>query len=46
MKVRLLWTLGFTVVVISEVSARQYVYPARAQSPQQQKNEGHGYTVK
>jgi hypothetical protein len=39
MKVRTLRTLGLVAASISEAGAQQYVYPAKGQSPQQQKND-------
>jgi hypothetical protein len=34
-----MWMLALTVALTGEVSAQQYVYPAKGQSPQQQKND-------
>jgi len=34
-----MWMLALTVALTNEVSAQQYVYPAKGQSPQQQKND-------
>jgi len=39
MKLRSVWILAMTVALVSEVSAQQFVYPAKGQSPQQQKSD-------
>ncbi|MCU0812707.1 MAG: hypothetical protein MUE59_17115 [Thiobacillaceae bacterium] len=39
MKRRIGWMFALTAAMISQASAQQYVYPAKGQSPQQQKND-------
>jgi hypothetical protein len=39
MKQRILWTLALTVAVVSQAWSAQYVYPAKGQTPQQQKSD-------
>jgi hypothetical protein len=39
MKQKILWMLALTTVLIAEASAQQYVYPAKGQSPEQQKSD-------
>jgi hypothetical protein len=39
MKRRNVWILATTVALVSQVSAQQFVYPAKGQSPQQQKSD-------
>lgn len=39
MKQRTLWMLALAAAVISDASAQQFVYPAKGQSPQQQKSD-------
>ena len=39
MKRRTAWILATTVALVSEVGAQQFVYPAKGQSPQQQKSD-------
>jgi hypothetical protein len=39
MKRRNVWILATTVALASQVSAQQFVYPAKGQSPQQQKSD-------
>jgi hypothetical protein len=36
---RILFSLALSVALIGEADAQQYVYPAKGQSPQQQKND-------
>jgi len=39
MKTRTLWMLALTTALISQAVAQQIVYPAKGQSPQQQKSD-------
>ena len=39
MSQRTLWMLALAAMVIAEASAQQFVYPAKGQSPQQQKSD-------
>ena len=39
MNQRILWMLALAAGLISEASAQQFVYPAKGQSPQQQKSD-------
>jgi hypothetical protein len=39
MNQRTLWTLALTAALIAEVSAQQFVYPAKGQSPEKQKSD-------
>ena len=39
MKQKTLWMLALTMALIAEASAQQYVYPAKGQSPEQQKSD-------
>jgi hypothetical protein len=39
MNQRTVWVLVLSVALIAEVSAQQYVYPTKGQSPQQQKSD-------
>jgi hypothetical protein len=39
MNKRTVWMLALTVALTAEVSAQQYVYPAKGQSPQKQQND-------
>jgi hypothetical protein len=39
MKTRILLSLALTMALLGETSAQQYVYPAKGQSPQQQKSD-------
>ena len=39
MKPRTLWMLALTAALISQAGAQQFVYPAKGQSPQQQKSD-------
>ncbi|MGA8051197.1 MAG: hypothetical protein WCA09_13560 [Burkholderiales bacterium] len=52
MKIRTAWMFALTAAMICDASAQQIVYPAKGQTPEQQKSdetaclEGRGYTVK
>ena len=39
MKQRTLWTLALSAALVSQAAAQQFVYPAKGQSPQQQKSD-------
>jgi hypothetical protein len=39
MKLRTLWMFALTAALTAEASAQQFVYPAKGQSPQQQKSD-------
>ena len=39
MKQRTVWMLALTAALISEAGAQQFVYPAKGQSPEQQKSD-------
>ena len=39
MKQRTLWMLALSAALVSQAAAQQFVYPAKGQSPQQQKSD-------
>ena len=39
MRQRTLWMLVVSAAMVSQAAAQQYVYPAKGQSPQQQKSD-------
>ncbi|HOW50319.1 MAG TPA: glycine zipper family protein [Rubrivivax sp.] len=39
MKHRIVWILALSTALVSSVAAQQFVYPAKGQSPQQQKSD-------